>query len=86
MQPYFAERDGNQNLPSNVAKLNQILARQAELIRAAKANGMTILTVEYKDCGRPTRSRTIRRRQSPGPRLYRMAIPIPRLEATETVD
>jgi hypothetical protein len=27
------------------------LARQAELIRAAKANGMTILTVEYKDCG-----------------------------------
>jgi nicotinamidase-related amidase len=51
MQPYFVSQLGFQDLPGNKEKLQQVLAKQVELIRMAKAERLPIATIEYDDCG-----------------------------------
>ena len=47
MQPYFAERRGNHEIPANQIKLLKVLRRQRDLIQLAKRMEMPIVVVEY---------------------------------------
>lgn len=51
MQAHFSEDENTRDLPGNPEKKEQVLARQRELIRRAKANNLAILVVEYSGCG-----------------------------------